>query len=67
MLPQFVIDLNRDEANQNGRLKKTEYFFAKILGIEPWVSRNNWCEGHGRGGYRIMKHTLGQLGTKKGK
>ena len=42
----------------------SQYFFAKILGIGPWVSRNNWCEEHG-GGYRIMKHTLGQLGTKK--
>ena len=39
---------------QNGRLKKTmffktvnsQYFFAKLSGIGPWVSRINWCEGH---------------------
>ena len=37
----------KSKKNQNGRLKKTEffkiansqYFFAKILGIGPWVSR----------------------------
>ena len=39
---------------QNGWLKKTtffktvnsQYFFAKLSGIGPWVSRINWCEGH---------------------
>ena len=40
--------------NQNGRLKKSsffkiansQYFFAKISQIGPWVSRIEWCEGH---------------------
>ena len=39
---------------QNGRLKKrsfsssanSQYFFMKISGIGPWVSRIGWCEGH---------------------
>jgi hypothetical protein len=38
--------------NQNGRLKKpaffrtanSQYFFAKISGIDPWVSRINCCK-----------------------
>ena len=38
---------------QNGWLKKTEffktansqYFFSKFSGIDPWVSRINWCKG----------------------
>jgi hypothetical protein len=36
---------------QNGQLKKTtffktinsQYFFTKLSGIGPWVSRINWC------------------------
>ena len=39
---------------QNGRLKKTsfcqtvnsQYFFAKLSGMGPWVSRIDWCEGY---------------------
>ena len=39
---------------QNGWLKNSEffktinsqYFFAKISGIGPWVSRINWCKGY---------------------
>ena len=39
---------------QNGRLKKpsfssspnSQYFFMKISGIGPWVSRIGWWEGH---------------------
>ena len=39
---------------QNGWLKKntffktinSQYFFAKLSGIGPWISRINWCEGH---------------------
>ena len=39
---------------QNGRLKTTkffktvnsQYFLAKLSGIDPCVSRINWCEGH---------------------
>ena len=27
---------------QNGRLKKTQHFFRKILEIGPWVSRIDW-------------------------
>ena len=52
MLPnKFVMDLDRDKAKKkmiNGGLKNTEffndhlqYFFAKISGIGPWVSRIN--------------------------
>ena len=27
-------------------ITNSHYFFAKILGIGPWVSRINWYEGH---------------------
>ena len=39
----------KQKKNQNGRLKKTEfffkYFFMKISEIGPWVSRINWYKG----------------------
>ena len=49
--------------NQNGWLKKTteifnspnsQYFFAKISWIGPWVSRINWCKGHQCGSTYIV-------------
>ena len=24
----------------------SQYFFAKISGIGPWICKRNWCEGH---------------------
>ena len=57
-----------------GRLKKTEffnspnsqYFFEKIWGIDPWVSRINWCEGHWCGSiYMAMR--LSDISSKTGK
>ena len=49
-----LIFMGMKKKNQNGRLKKTEffnsansqYFFAKISWIGSWVSRINWCEWH---------------------
>ena len=33
-----------------------KYFFAKISGIGPWVSKINWCEGHWYGStYMVIK------------
>ena len=51
------------EEIQHGRLKKTEffknpnsqYFFAKISGIGPWLSRINWCEGRWCGSTCIVR------------
>ena len=52
----WLIFMGMKQKNPNGRLKKTEFFktatshfffFMKISGIGPWVSRINWCEGHG--------------------
>ena len=63
-------DLDRDEAkyfllkkkNLNGRLKKAEifksdnsqYVFAKISEIGPWIYRINWCKGHGYSSTHIV-------------
>ena len=42
-----------------------QYFFAKISGIGPWVSRTNWCKGHWCGStYMVVR--LSDLSSKKG-
>ena len=59
---------------QNGRLKKTmffkiansQYFFVKILWIGPWVSRIDWCEGHGWGS-TYMAVRLSDISSETGK
>ena len=57
--------------NQNGRLKKNEifnspnsqYFFVKIAGIGPYVSRINWFEGH-QCGSTYMVVSLSDVSSK---
>ena len=59
---------------QNGRLKKTsfcqtvnsQYFFAKLSGMGPWVSRIDWCEGHWFGS-TYMAVRLSDIRPKTGK
>ena len=58
----WLIFIGMKQKNQNGQFKKTEifnspnsqYFFTKISGIGPWVSRINWREGHQCGSTYIV-------------
>ena len=59
---------------QNGRLKKnmfcqtvnSQYFFTKLSGMGPWVSRIDWCEGHWYGS-TYMAVRLSDISSKTGK
>ena len=69
----WLIFIGMKQKNQNSWLKKTEifnspnsqYFFAKISGIGPWVSRINWCKLHQCGStYMVIR--LSNVSSKKG-
>ena len=57
-----LIFIGKNQKNQNDQLQKIEffnsnnpqYFFAKILGIRPWVSRIDWCKGQRWGSTYIV-------------
>ena len=59
---------------ENGPLKKTtlfqtvnsQYFFAKLSGMGPWVSRIDWCEGYWFGSTYIAVR-LSNIRPKTGK
>ena len=44
----------------------SQYFFAKLSGMGPWVSRIDWCEGHWFGS-TFMAVRLSDIRTKTGK
>ena len=59
---------------QNGRLKKTsfcqtvnsQYFFAKLSRMGPWVNRIDWCEGHWFGSICVVVR-LSDISSKMAK
>ena len=45
--------------------RQFSFFFARIPGIGPWVSRINWCKGHWCGSTHIVR--LSRVRSKTGK
>ena len=73
-LSKIFFFFSKKKKIQNGRLKKTsfcqtvnsQYFFAKLSGMGPWVSRIDWCEGHWFGSTYVVVR-LSDISSKMAK
>ena len=45
-IPKKLVSCGRLKKNTFFKTVHTQYFFAKLSGIGPWVSMINWCKGH---------------------